>query len=212
MKLLQVMKKIRDKGVGHILRIFVRSYIYDHDHLYLVERSLTGNYKDIQIEERWVLVTESDIGIFNKNFKRYVQACRGFFREGSRPFVYLDDNGDAYLMQWVNVNGDYFDNDFKCTVPVPEGCIYQFAAELEKSRRSRSRDFLVGHQQRLWQEYASQGFTRIRSLVSGRNLPAVGIQLYLGFREVGHRVHVHRLFGHFTWSYWEQYDGEHLIR
>lgn len=208
MRLTDKIRKVRNKGVTGSLSLLWQMTVFSHWKMYLLERPLELQTVQAHKVLQPVQVKPDDLRLFEKNFSSYIPSIRRFLREGSRPQVYVDENGDAYLMLWVHEGSDYRDRYYNCTVPVPQDCIYQFAGELARERPASS--YLFYALQQLWDESRTRGFRRVRALVNENNRRAMVLHGKLGFVETGRVVHVYRLFRVFSFSRHEHYQGNRL--
>ncbi len=206
MKLFKLFKKIKSKGIKKSLSIFFNAYIFSHWKMYLLERPLALDSIEIRSDLNPISATFENIHIFEKNFNSYIPSIKKLLYKNTRSEVYTDENNDAYLMFWVHEGSNYYDELlYKCTIPIPKDCIYQFAGEVAKDRRGGR--ITAYAQQHLWDEYEKKGFKTTRALVNGNNIPALRMHFKLAFKETGTLIHIYRLFNFFTYAKNENYSG-----
>lgn len=209
MKPLELVNKIKNKGIKKSFLIFINSYIFSHWKLYLLERPLNTESIKIRTELEPAKITDKNINIFEKNFNSYIPSIKKLLIEGSKPVVFTDENNDAYAMLWIHEGGDYYDKLlYKCKIPIPQDSIYQFAGEVAKDKRGGR--ITVYAQQYVWNKYYDKGFKTARALVNGNNTPAIRMHLKLDFKEIGQLIHIYRLFSLFTFAKYEKYSGARI--
>lgn len=202
-----LIRKVLDKGLHKTALMVWRRWVFDRASLYVLDRSLELPIPSVRLERDPVPVTLDNLYIFERYFSSYIPSIRNFIRQGSIPVVYLDEEENAIGMIWVHEeSGCYKDFFYKCSIPIPEGSVYLFAAELAKHLRMRDMALLYGSQFRVWNEYMERGYTSMRTIVDERNIASVNLQLRLGFMEAGYRIYAYKLFGLFRWSRTETYD------
>lgn len=209
MKLSELFKKIKSKGLVKSSSIFISAYIFSHWKMYLLERPL--ELQSIAIDNSYnpVPVTHENLYIFEKYFKSYIPSIKKLLNDNTHAEVYTDENGDAYAMVWIHEGGDYYDNLlYKCRIPVPKDSIYQFAGEVAKHKRGGR--FTTYFVQRFWNEYHKKGFKTARALVNSNNTLALRTHLKLHFAETGTLIHIYRLFTIFTYAKYENYSETRL--
>ena len=203
--------KIKEKGLIKLIKQLFSRYIYSHWKVYILERPLELKSIEITTTQQPIQVTEYNLHVFEKYFKHYIPSIKKWLKDGSRPDAYIDDNGDVYMMHWINEGGDYYDSSYyKFTIPVPKDSIYQFAGDLSKERRATS--LLIQSLQRIWDEYCAQGYKTSRTLVSENNSMSIKVHLRLGYQEVGKLIHVYRFFYFISFHKFEYYSGSKLKR
>ncbi len=202
MRIAELINKARSKGLKHSARLLFQICVFSHWKLYLLERPLAQVSVEVRQPLHLARIEPDNLKLFEKYLSHYIPSIRVFLQQGSHPQVCVNEHQDAYLMFWVHEGGDYYDRQlYKCRIPVPEDCIYQFAGELAKEYRpSRHVIYLL---QQVWNQYCERGFTRTRSLVNANNPRALRIHQKLGFAETGTVIHVYRLFGVFSFARYE---------
>lgn len=208
-----LVRKMLDKGVYQTALMRWRRWVFDCTRLYVLDRSLELPIPFVRLDRDPVPVTQDNLYIFDRYFSSYIPSIRDFIRQGSIPVVYLDEEQNAIGMIWIHEeSGHYNDSYYKCSIPIPEGSIYLFAAELAKHLRMRDMALLYGGQFRIWKEYMDRGYTSMRTIVDERNVASLNIQLRLGFKEAGCRIHAYRMFGLLRWSRTKRYGKPRFNR
>ncbi|MDR2625388.1 MAG: hypothetical protein LBC37_03570 [Zoogloeaceae bacterium] len=199
--LLELPAKIRRKGWRGTLRVLCERFLYRHQELLTVERSLEAPLSKRLKVYRWqhVHLHEETLPKLEKYFAHYLPAVRKLLaQEGVRGEAFADENGDVIGMVWMT-NRDYYEPLYHRWIRLPPGHMYQFAGEVAEPYRN------TGMPLRYLRGLCEQGYHELgchvaRSLVDARNLPAVLLHMHMGFRETGEATHVYTLFRflHFT--------------
>jgi len=209
MKLFELFKKIKSKGLAKSFSIFINAYVFSHWKMYLLERPLELKSIEVQDDLNPVSVTYSNLHIFEKNFKSYIPSIKKLLKNNTISQVYTDENNDAIAMFWIHEGGDYYDKLlYKCKIPIPKDSIYQFAGEVAKDKRGGRLTVLT--QQKAWNDYYKKGFKTARALVNSVNSPALRMHIKLGFTETGKLIHIYRFFSIYTYVKYENYSGSKL--
>ena len=198
----EILDKVREKGLARTFSIVWQRLVFQRLTLHVLERPLSLPTRNIRTEAKPVAVTENNMDIFRKHFSGYMVSIEKFLSEGCRPVVYLDEEGsNAIAMFWVHEGGDYKDDMlYKCTIPVPDDCIYQFAGEIAPHLRGRAVQFVYGAQFQIWEEYLERGYRAVRALVNERNTIAMNMHSRLQFKKIGTSIHAYTLFGCLRWA------------
>ena len=209
MNLIELAHKVKKKGILKSLSIPFNAYIFSNWEMLLLERQL----KKEEVQEKNNLakcvVTNENLHIFEKNFKKYIPSIKHLLAEGSHPQVYIDENDDACAMLWIHDNGDYYDKLlYKCHIHIPKGSIYQFAGEVAKSKRGNR--VVLYSQQNIWNEYYEKGFKSTRALVHNVNNSALKMHIKVGFKETGQLIRIYKIFHFFTFVKYENYNETRL--
>lgn len=172
MRLAELIDKIRAKGLKRSAKLLFQICLFSHWKLYLLERPLALVSVKVRKPLHLARIEPDNLKLFEKYFSHYIPSIKIFLQQGSRPHVCVNENQDAYLMVWAHEGGDYYDRQlYRCRIPVPEDCIYQFAGGLAKEYQPNR---LVAYvQQQMWNHYVERGFTRTRSLVNANNSRAL---------------------------------------
>jgi RimJ/RimL family protein N-acetyltransferase len=193
---MELLGKIRRKGWRGTLRVLCERFIYRHQELLTVERSLEAPLSKRLKAYRWehVRINEETLPKLKKHFAHYLPAVRKLLaQEGVRGDAFADESGDAIGMVWMT-NRDYYEPLYHRWIRLPPGHMYQFAGEVAEPYRN------TGIPLRYLRALCEQGQHElgchvVRALADVRNLPAITMHMHMGFRETGEATHVYTLFG-----------------
>jgi L-amino acid N-acyltransferase YncA len=206
--------RIRRKGLLGSLRVLGERLGCYRWRLVLLERDLTLPHQHRRNRNlRVVRITSALLPAVAQQFAHYGDDLAALYRSGQTGYALLTPTDDVVGMTWV-ANQDYYDSQlYRCLIPVPAECAYQFTGEIVPAyRRTGAVVALLEH---IWQDQERQGCRRMRVLINRRNLPALKLHLGLDFEELGEEVEVFCLFGRLHYHRWRRYPTpslDHLRR
>ncbi|MDR0673530.1 MAG: hypothetical protein LBF93_07705 [Zoogloeaceae bacterium] len=211
MSIAELIGKIRRKGWRGVLRVLRERFIYQHWELLALERSLDLPLPRRMSAQRWAhaRISSENLPKLEKYFSRYLSAMRELLKKGLRGEMFVDENGNAIGIMWMT-DRDYYDNQlYHCKVRLPPGCVYLFAVEIAKPYRGIGLPLLC--MRLVCEEFPRNGVHAVRSLVDARNLPALSMNIRLGFVEVGEVTHAYRLFHWFHFARTRAYPSPRFL-
>lgn len=206
--------RIRRKGLLGSLRVLGERLGCYRWRLVLLERDLTLPHQHRRNRNLQVVrITSALLPAVAQQFAHYGDDLAALYRSGQTGYALLTPTDDVVGMTWV-ANQDYYDSQlYRCLIPVPAECAYQFTGEIVPAyRRTGAVVALLEH---IWQDQERQGCRRMRVLINRRNLPALKLHLGLDFEELGEEVEVFCLFGRLHYHRWRRYPTpslDHLRR
>lgn len=189
-----ILERIRKKGLRSSARIFRERYVFYHWELLTFDRSLQDPVHCPINPARWPAadVDHALLPAFEKHFPGKSRTLGHLLDKGCKGFAHLDNEGHVIAHLWVNERDYYDDQLYRAWVPVPPGCIYQFAGECAPPYRGSGLTMLL--QKRVWEIFRDKGYTQVRSIANTNNEPAVKLHVRMGFEETGESLHLYCLF------------------
>lgn len=206
--------RIRRKGLLGSLRVLGERLGCYRWRLVLLERDLTLPHQHRRNRNLQVVrITPALLPAVARQFAHYGDDLAALHRGGQTGYAILAPTDEVVGMTWV-ANQDYYDSQlYRCLIPVPAECAYQFTGEIAPAyRRTGAVLALLEH---IWQDQQRQGCRRMRVLINRRNLAALKLHLGLAFEELGEEVEVFCLFGCLHYHRWRRYQPpslDHLRR
>lgn len=206
--------RIKRKGLLGSLRVLGERLGCYRWRLVLLERDLTLPHQHRRNRNLQVVrITPALLPAVARQFAHYGDDLAALHRSGQTGYAILAPTDEVVGMTWV-ANQDYYDSQlYRCLIPVPAECAYQFTGEIAPAyRRTGAVLALLEH---IWQDQQRQGCRRMRVLINRRNLAALKLHLGLAFEELGEEVEVFCLFGCLHYHRWRRYQPpslDHLRR
>ena len=185
------------------MHLLWRNYLFTHWKLHLLECDLDDFITEIPDHVVGKIADKGCLKVFEKHFKKYLEANHKFFQEGAEATVLLDEEGNAYAQVWGKAGADYYDSQlYRCTIPVPEDCVYLFAGEvaIEYRRANAGLYALQLHKE----HFRSKGYKRARLVVEEQNTHSLGLQYKAGFKKLGVVIHAYRVLRFFSFTRYEK--------
>lgn len=210
----ELFARVRRKGLLGSLRVLAERLGCYRWTLVLLERDLALPYQSRRNKDlRVVEITPALLPAVARQFNHYGDNLAALLHDGQTGYALLTPTDEVIGMTWV-AHRDYYDGQlYRCLVPVPSDCAYQFTGEIAPAYRRTGAVLIL--LERMWQEQRQKQRRRMRVLINRRNLPALKLHLGLDFQELGQEVEVFCLFGCLHYHRWNHYDAstlDHLRR
>ncbi|KTT28975.1 hypothetical protein RSA46_12150 [Pseudomonas oryzihabitans] len=204
-RLLEFFSRLRRKGLLGSLRVLgerLGCYCWT---VVLLERDLVPPKEHRRRQDlRVVEITPDLLPAVSEEFNHYGDNLTALMNGGYIGYAILTPQDQVAGMTWVTDKDYYDDQLYRCLVPVPPACAYQFAGEIAPAyRRTGAVVVLLDG---VWRAQRQRGMTRTRALVNRRNLPALKLHVGLDFQELGQEVQVFCLFGCLHYHRWRRYQ------
>lgn len=201
--------KLREKGALYPLIWLFKIFVYSERDTLLVTRPLVLFTKTMresnvfEVREFGLADLEHATRYFEKKIPVYRETMeQGIFALGA----YHRETGDIIGVNFYTPN-DYYDHHvYKHLFVVPEGSIYQFAAEVADDYKQRSSVIIsiLNHAVIHW---SGLGYKSFLSAVDVKNAVSMSTHFNGGYEEIGRGLRVHSLFNKvFCWSSPYQYS------
>lgn len=200
----ELLARFRRKGLLGSLRVLGERFGCYRWTLVLLERDLTLPYQHRRNQNLQVVeITPDLLPAVCRQFSHYGDDLAALFHDGQTGYALLTPMDEIIGMTWV-ANQDYYDGQlYRCVVPVPADCAYQFTGEIVPAyRRTGAVLFLL---EQIWEQQRQKQRRRMRVLINRRNLPALKLHVGLDFQELGQEVEVFCLFGCLHYHRWNRY-------
>jgi len=203
-RLLELISRLRRKGLLGSLRVVGARLGCYYWRIVLLERDLAPPKQHRrQPDLRVVEIGPDLLPNVARAFSHYGDNPAALMQAGHSGYALLTPEDEVAGMTWVAAN-DYYDAQlYRCLVPVPPGCVYQFAGEIAPAYRRTGAVLVL--LEGVWSAQRQRGMTRTRALVNRDNLPALKLHVGLDFQELGEEVQVFCLFGCLHYHRWRRY-------
>lgn len=192
----KVLRRIREKGLAHVLAWPIRRFVYNRRRIVLLERSLEPVLAKNRVSNRFALepFRLEHLPALDRYFPEHRRVFAAFLDDGVQGFAALDhSDGDIAAIFWISTS-PYFDrHHYRVLFDTAPRQIYQFAGEVAQPyRRSIAAVALLNF---VYAFFRDRGFTSTLACVDDDNLYSLRFHLNLGFKPTGRAIDIHRLFG-----------------
>lgn len=206
-------ERIRQKGLGNLLKTFFKRYVYFHWELIWMERDLTTPVPTHRLRSyaglRQVTITADNGVAFTRHFGDRVETMAELAAEGHTGHMYLDDEGHAAAFIWGTTQAYHDRHYYGCRFLVKPGEYFQFNGEMARPYFGTS--LSVDAQTNLWETMQTLGCNKVVNVCASHNIPALKLHMRMGYHEQGRVTHVYGLFGG-RWRFHREtrYQGSRL--
>lgn len=206
---MSLIEKIKSKGLRGSLRALREKFLYRHLEMFMLERQLDLPMPNRPSVEHWPLerIEYSTLPKMKAHFAHFIPHATRLLEQSFYGHAHLDKEGNVACMGWI-AERTFYDDYYCCWVPLPEGCIFQFAGEVAKIYQKTGIVMLA--ERLLWKVFSDRGFKTLRTLIEVDNQPSLATATRLHFKEIGEIWHLYRLFGRIHFTRIERYDGLRL--